>query len=257
MNQNQLNCFIAVAHYQNFTKAANKLHVSQSGMSYNIAELEKEIGVKLFERNHASLTITKAGESFLQEAVQIVSMMNNAVIKAKQNLDRHVGKLNIGYCSAPIIYQYMDTLKKFQNSYPDIDVSYNSYNTMPPMPGLLECGELDIAFIMKQSIINKNIIQWKSLYSDSFCIVVDKRYVSGDKPLVSVLQFAGKPLILMNRKYSPGLFEMAIAICMEEGVVPLFLKIKTDYQHEMGIAWNKNTTNSAVQLFLESFSIEK
>lgn len=145
MNLHQLNCFIAVAQHLNFTEASKRLHIAQSAVSHNIAELEKELDVKLFNRTTQSVTLTSAGDVFLKEAFQITSMAVEAATKAKQVALGQRGKLTVGFVFTPIISSMVGSFKRFYENYPNIDVYYNSYDSIT-MSRLLDNEELDIGF---------------------------------------------------------------------------------------------------------------
>jgi DNA-binding transcriptional LysR family regulator len=78
MDIRQLRYFITVAEYLNFTKAANQLYVAQSAISHQIADLEQQLGLKLFIRNKRSVQLTPAGAVFLKEAIEIVEKMQGS-----------------------------------------------------------------------------------------------------------------------------------------------------------------------------------
>ena len=68
MELRQLEYFVAVAEEQNFTRAAERVHISQSGVSAQIRQLERELGAELFDRSARSATLTVAGKAALEHA---------------------------------------------------------------------------------------------------------------------------------------------------------------------------------------------
>ena len=72
MDFNQIESVLAVAKYRNFTRAASEVHVSQSSLSQQILKLEKELGVRLFQRTTRSVSITPAGTAFVKHAERIL-----------------------------------------------------------------------------------------------------------------------------------------------------------------------------------------
>src|ERR1700704_5107666 len=68
MELRQLEYFVAVAEEQNFTRAAERVHISQSGVSAQIRQLERELGAELFDRSTRTATLTVAGEAALEHA---------------------------------------------------------------------------------------------------------------------------------------------------------------------------------------------
>ena len=79
MNNQQITCFLTVAETLNFTTAANRLYISQPSITYQIKSLEKELGVTLFHRTTTSTTLTKAGQIFLKDALQLDTLYRQAM----------------------------------------------------------------------------------------------------------------------------------------------------------------------------------
>ncbi len=78
MDFTQLSYFIAIAKHGNFSAAARQFYVSQPCISHQIQMMEKELGMALFERNTRKVTLTPAGEIFLEDAKKMVDLMENA-----------------------------------------------------------------------------------------------------------------------------------------------------------------------------------
>ena len=86
MNQLQIDYFKAVAHYKNFTRAAEELYVSQPAVSKQIAALEAELGVRLFIRKGRSLELTLSGEVMYEYFVRTAVELENAISLARRSL---------------------------------------------------------------------------------------------------------------------------------------------------------------------------
>lgn len=78
MNTVQLECFVAVAEYLNFSKASRSLKITQPAVSHQIQTLEEELGVKLFNRTSKSVILTQEGSRFLPDA-QLYFCVRNTV----------------------------------------------------------------------------------------------------------------------------------------------------------------------------------
>ena len=85
MNTVQLECFITVAEYLNFSKASRALKITQPAVSHQIQTLEEELGVKLFSRTSKSVTLTREGSLFLPDAQLILK----TALTAKERLGSH------------------------------------------------------------------------------------------------------------------------------------------------------------------------
>ena len=74
MNTTQLECFMEVANFLNFSRAAEHLRITQPAVSHQITALEDELGVKLFQRTSKSVRLTKEGYLFTQYAGEILKL---------------------------------------------------------------------------------------------------------------------------------------------------------------------------------------
>ena len=75
MNLNNINSFVRVAEAGSFNKAAEELHLTSTALIKQINLLESDLGLRLFERTHRGLTLTKAGESLLRDAKYIMDLL--------------------------------------------------------------------------------------------------------------------------------------------------------------------------------------
>lgn len=95
MNIFYLRYFVTLAHVKHYTKAAEKLCIAQPSLSHAIKQMEKELGVPLFEKNGRNTTLTCFGEEFLTCAEQTLSMLD-AGIKSIQRSARGEGLIRLG-----------------------------------------------------------------------------------------------------------------------------------------------------------------
>lgn len=129
MNFNQLHYFIAVAENRSFTKAASQHYITQTAITQQIHVLENSIGTKLIDRNTRPISLTPAGNVFLQEARSIISHMNTALEKTKNASTGLNGSLRIGYTKGYERSSLSDTLRNFHLKYPNILISCYRHNT--------------------------------------------------------------------------------------------------------------------------------
>src|ERR1700730_17846147 len=100
MEFRQLLYAIEIAEHKSFSKAAHQLHIAQPSLSQQIAKLEAELGVTLFNRTHNPLEVTHAGTRFVEQAAKIIDMMDQLQIEMRDIKQMKRGKLVIG--SLPI-----------------------------------------------------------------------------------------------------------------------------------------------------------
>lgn len=96
MNTTQLECFLAVADTLNFSRAAERLRLTQPAVSHQINALEDELGVKLFQRNSKSVRLTQAGFLYTQYAGEIIRLFNVSKGRLKASMEEQQRVLGIG-----------------------------------------------------------------------------------------------------------------------------------------------------------------
>ena len=98
MQLRHLRYFCAVAEHGSFTTAARQLNVSQSGVSGQVHDLEKKIGVVLFQRNQREVTLTPEGTVFFHEAQEILIRADRVVALVRRSSQGVSGTLTVGLC---------------------------------------------------------------------------------------------------------------------------------------------------------------
>lgn len=93
MNLQWLYYFNTIAELEHYTRAAERLHVSQSNLSHAIKELEEELGAELFERKGRNIKLTKYGEIFQPYVQKTISSLEEGISTLKEYIDPNVGTM--------------------------------------------------------------------------------------------------------------------------------------------------------------------
>lgn len=145
MTINQLKYFVTAANCLNFTEAGKIHYISQTAITQHIQSLEEQLGVKLFTREKRKVFLTPAGKVFLEEARAILERTRIAVEKTEKAASGDSGMLNIGYVKGFENSGLGACLKKFHDTYPNIEFYlYRSAHLDLLMQ--LDKDEIDIAF---------------------------------------------------------------------------------------------------------------
>ena len=197
MTLQQLKCFLVMAEVLHYTKAANQLYISQPSLSYAISELEKELGVPLFERQGNHTLITKYGESFRPYVEQIFSTLNEAKAHLYEMLDASTGKVNLGYIYS-ISFDFVPRMLEL--FYAD---QGNSQITFEFFQGLhytliekLKSGSIDL--LLSANPDDKKIEGVPVLKQELF-VVVPEGHRLADKEVVGLADVQSEPLISLSK----------------------------------------------------------
>ena len=136
----------AVAEHLNFRHAAATLGISQSSLSQRIKQLEKELGVLLFERRHRGVALTEAGQHFLEHIALGIGQLDHAIRVAGMISGGKRGRLRIGFGDVLISRTLANLLENFRASFPGIAIEIADGRSGDILRQIRE-RYLDIAFI--------------------------------------------------------------------------------------------------------------
>lgn len=120
MDFKQLEAFINVAKYKNFSKAGKVLFLSQPTISMHISNLEKELGTTLFDRNSKEVNLTPSGNEFLKYAFDLINIKNHALHDLTRSGDTIKGAIQIATSSTPNLIILPDAIERFRKMHPDV-----------------------------------------------------------------------------------------------------------------------------------------
>ena len=180
-----------------YTKAANQLYISQPSLSYAISELEKELGVPLFERKGNRTCITKYGQSLLPYVNQIFATLDEATTHLNEMLDASTGKINLGYIYS-ISFDFVPRM--LEVFYAD---QHNSRITFEFNQGLhsvlvekLKSSSLDLLLSANP---DDKTIKSVPVYKQELFVVVPTDHRLAKKEEVSLADVKDEPLITLSR----------------------------------------------------------
>lgn len=179
MEMRQLKYFISAATHLNFTKAARACFVVQTAMTQQIANLEKELDVKLFERQSRGLALTPAGEAFLQEAREIVARVQRAQERMAAQKDDYTALLRVGHHGEMFRWDLVEVLRRLRREQSGVKVILYQLSRAELLSGLRD-GQLDVCLMPYADTFQKdqNWMDWKVLEEDDGMLAV-----SADDPL--------------------------------------------------------------------------
>lgn len=142
----EIECFVAVAEELSFSRAAQRLHLSQPPLSRQIQSLEAKLGVRLLNRNTRAVTLTSAGLLYLEDARQILIRLDSAGASVHRAASGEISRLRLAFVGALLDEMLVDLLKSFRQSHPYCQIHLSD---LPPAEQLtaLRAGQIDGAFL--------------------------------------------------------------------------------------------------------------
>ncbi|WP_030057091.1 MULTISPECIES: LysR family transcriptional regulator [Streptomyces] len=146
MEMHQLRYFAAVVDEGSFTAAAGRLHVSQSGISTQVAKLEKELGQQLLDRTGRRVRLTPAGEAVLPLAKSALTTLDAIRHTAAEFADAVRGRVRLGMIMGCSIPPFLDVVADLGRTHPGIELSLHEGHS-DLLQAQVRSGDLDLALI--------------------------------------------------------------------------------------------------------------
>jgi len=196
-NLEQYRVFHTVAIEGGFSKAAEKLFVSQSAVSQSIRQLEDNSGVKLFIRLPRSIKLTKEGEMLFEYIDPALNKIKAGEKRLMDMAELKSGGVTVSSSDTFCMYLFPSLLEKFSKSHPGISMNIAN-KTSSETKELLENGEADIGIINLYGKNYENLKIWKS-YTINDCFIIRKGTLGDNSKKRSIAQVAELNHIMLEK----------------------------------------------------------
>ena len=153
MEIRQLEYFLMVSKVNSFTRAAERLYVSQPAVTNAVRSLEDELGIRLFDRSQKHVLLTTEGKIFCAHVEQVMQGISNTINEINALKDLNSGVLRLGSTPFVGMASTVRLIKGFVESYPNIRISIREDTTETLQKLLLEDG-LDMAILFEELELN-------------------------------------------------------------------------------------------------------
>jgi len=151
MNSKQIDCFITVAEHKSFSQASRLLYLTQSVVSYQVSMLEKELGFQLFIRDTHNVILTRAGENFFHEMVNLMELYKKAVLDSRQIDAKEKNAIKIGWKVFEVVALLGALTAAWQEKLPGIQLELSSQAGSDYLEDLDE-RQKDLVFVYEEDL---------------------------------------------------------------------------------------------------------
>ncbi|WP_328301938.1 LysR substrate-binding domain-containing protein [Streptomyces sp. NBC_00435] len=216
MELRQLEYFVAVAEEQNFTRAAERVHISQSGVSAQIRRLEQELGAELFDRSGRTATLTTAGQAALEHARTALAA-TGALAQAVGEVSGLIrGRLTVGMVVGCTVTPLFDALADFHRAHPGVEIALLEDNS-DRLVRAVRTGALDLALI-GSAATTPDGLEALTVVSERLVVVVPPGHPLATADRVTLRDLGSHPLICMPP--GTGLRTVFDRACAAQGLHP-------------------------------------
>ena len=181
MELRQIECFCAVSSLENFTKAAQLLHISQPSVTKTVQSLESELNLELFDRKQKHVCLTEAGQVFLIHAKKIMQDVQAAKLSIERFKIPKSGAIKLGVPPMIESYLFPSFFVKFTAANPEIFLDLQEFGDSNAIREKLDGGELDFGIVFLNS--EENLKSAITLLEDEFylCLPTNHKLVNEKK----------------------------------------------------------------------------
>jgi LysR family transcriptional regulator, benzoate and cis,cis-muconate-responsive activator of ben and cat genes len=214
MELRQLRSFIAVAEDGNISRAAQRLHLTQSALSRQIKALEEDLGVPLLDRGAHSIKLTQEGEVLLREGRLVVERADIAIGKV-QAAGRAI-TLRVGYAPSLTVGMLPVAIEAFTQRHPRVRVELQDLSSVEMQTGL-EQGQLDI-IVSVLPLKPDPAQQWVLLHQEAWRLAINRNHPLQGKKVVTARDLEGQRMVLFCQRDYPEYWQRVTAWFKEQGI---------------------------------------
>lgn len=221
MELRHLRYFVAVADELSFTRAATRLRLAQPSLTRQIKNLETELRVQLFSRDHRRIALTEQGTFFLERTRRLLaqSALDIQDVRRRGPAGNSGASLNIGY-AADLHYDLLPAaLGAFRKIWPD--VALNLFDlTVAEQIKAFERDEIDLSFVREAKLPLKAGLQHTPIHDSPVMVVLPEAHAHAQTPPVKLAELEATPFVVFSEERYPGSRDWLNRVCQSAGFTP-------------------------------------
>jgi DNA-binding transcriptional LysR family regulator len=213
----QLRCFVAVAEELHFSRAAERLNMTQPPLSRQIRLLEHHVGAQLLERNSRTVRLTAAGKAFFPEAARILRIAEEATFVARRAAKGEQGTLAIGFTSASGYSLLPEVVRRLRERAPGISLNLKELVSTAQVEAL-NAGELDLG-LMRPHPVNGELDS-QLIATEALMLAIHERDAGRWPAAPTLADLHGRPFVMYSPYEARPFHQMLSERFARAGVVP-------------------------------------
>lgn len=215
----QLRYFIAAAEELGITRASRRLNVTQPALSRQIAALEEELGVALFDRIKQRIHLTDAGRFFLTRARQIVCDAATSAQQVREQFGSARRTLRLGFLTPFLDDLVVPAVKAFRQRHPTTQVALFELSPRAQLDRLRN-DELDLAVLGNVATDDHAVFEVHAIMRSRMAAILPVDHALSARRSVALRELAGEVFVSLSDLLFPGRRDFLRAICARQGFVP-------------------------------------
>ncbi len=228
----QLRYFLAVSEELNFGRAAARLYISQPPLSRQIRQLENQLGVALFHRNNAGVTLTEAGAAFLPQVRLTLAQAEKAVAVARAKRSADGGQFVVGYTTVFDRSSIPDVSEGFRLRFPNWRLVSKGKHSISLVRDIQK-GLVDAAFIELHT--QAQALTMEVVHEESLVVVLPAGHPLSKKRQLGFDDLGGETMFWFERRLNPGFYDHCQAFFEQNNFKPNIIAEPPDHHILLGL----------------------
>lgn len=200
----------------NFTRAAARLHISQPPLSLQIAQLERELNVRLFDRNNRRVALTEAGEAFLNDVRITLGRLADATSRARDVEQGLAGRIEIGLSGAHFMGPVPALIARYKQQQPQVSVLLNEMNPAAQLDAL-RGHRIDVS--ISRSKVEDELLHSLPLWPDPVVVALPTDHPLAARARLPLAALADDDFVVLRQETS-GFARLLAQACAQAGFLP-------------------------------------
>lgn len=233
MNFNNLEYFVSVVEEQSFSKAAKKHFVTQVAVTQQIATIEKELGVPLFNREEKQIRVTQAGNFFYEEAKKILTHYYFTMNQIQNYHTLKKAQINIGIAFMKDYEWVSYVVGEFLKKHPEANIVI-SYGNCDDLISKVKKGLLEAALVYEVVDKKDYSLDMKLVYQEKISVIMPLSNSLSSKETLAVEDIEDFPLIYVeDSHYKKYHYQELTSYCLQKGFAPQLIDATVDVDNAM------------------------
>jgi DNA-binding transcriptional LysR family regulator len=221
-----LSSFVAVAEELHFGRAAKRLHMAQPPLSQQIRQLEKELGVQLFERSTRSVRLTSAGEAFLDPVRTVLEDIDIAARVAKAAGRGEYGRVSVGFAGASSHASLPRLARAVRAAHPAIELVMRGQTYANRALAHVADGTLDLGFVRLP--VTHPGVDHRVIAQEELVCALPSDHRLARQSRIAVADLAGEPFVSFPARTGSSLRDVTVEACEAAGHHPRIVQEAPD-----------------------------
>jgi DNA-binding transcriptional LysR family regulator len=211
--------FVAVAEELHFGRAARSLHMTQPPLTQAIAQLERLLGARLFERTKRSVRLTPAGEALLPQARELLARAQALPAQARAAAAGELGRLRIAFVSTVGFALLPQWLRAFRARHPQVQMELIEATGDVQMEAFAR-GEIDAGFMLHSPEFAPPELSHLGVAREPLVLALPEAHPLARSPRLSLAAVLDEPLVIFPRRIVPSLHDAIFGMYHASGRAP-------------------------------------